>query len=368
VHVPFCAHKCGYCDFASLAGADHLASRYLSALEKELIQTLVEPQPVETIFIGGGTPTRLNAALLSRLIAIVRSWFPLVAEGEWTVEANPGTLDAEKVEILAEGGVNRVSLGAQSFQSRLLATLERNHDPDDVPRAIGILHPRMPRWSLDLIFGIPGSTLADCHRDLDAALALRPSHLSCYGLVYEKGTTLWKERQAGAVIPVEEELERLMYEAVMDRLETAGLAMYELSNYARPGQESRHNLVYWANDAYHGVGLGAARYVRGARSANTRDLAAYLRRIESGQPATGPSETLAPEARARETAVLMLRRTRLGIDRTDYRDRTGFDLDVLLGRPIARFVSQELLEDDGQRVRFTREGRFLADLVLCELV
>ena len=120
VHVPFCAHKCGYCDFASLAGSDHMAGRYISALEKELIQTLIEPQPVETIFVGGGTPTRLDAALLSQLLTIVRSWFPLAAEGEWTVEANPGTLDAEKIEILAAGGVNRVSLGAQSFQPRLL--------------------------------------------------------------------------------------------------------------------------------------------------------------------------------------------------------------------------------------------------------
>jgi oxygen-independent coproporphyrinogen-3 oxidase len=368
VHVPFCAHKCGYCDFASLAGFDHLAGRYLSALERELDQTLREPQPVDTIFIGGGTPTRLDASLLSRLIAIVRSWFPLATEGEWTVEANPGTLDAEKVEILAKGGVNRVSLGAQTFQPRLLETLERKHTSDDVQRAIELLRPRLPRWSLDLIFGIPGSTLADCHRDLETALTLQPSHLSCYGLVYEKGTNLWKERQAGAVIPVEEELERLMYEAVMDRLERAGLAMYELSNYARPGHESRHNLVYWANDAYYGVGLGAARYVQGVRSVNTRDLAAYLRRIEGGEPATGPSETLTPEARARETAVLMLRRTRLGIDRDDYRARTGFDLDALLGQPISRFVSQKLLDDDGQRVRLSREGRFLADLVLCELV
>ena len=232
-------------------------------IEKELIQTLNEPQPVETIFIGGGTPTRLDAALLSRLLTIVRSWFPLAAGGEWTVEANPGTLDAEKVEVLAQGGVNRVSLGAQSFQPRLLenssGTMLRTTSSGRSNSCSA-----MPRWSLDLIFGIPASTLADCHRDLDMALSLRPAHLSCYGLVYEKGTNLWKERQAGAVFPVEEELERMMYEAVMDRLEDAGLAMYELSNYARPGHESRHNLVYWANDAYHGVGLGAAVRAGGA--------------------------------------------------------------------------------------------------------
>ena len=182
--------------------------------------------------------------------------------GEWTVEANPGTLDEAKVEILAAAGVNRISLGAQSFQPDLLKTLERNHAPDEVARAVELVRPRFPRWSLDLIFGVPGSTLRDCETDLDAALALGPSHLSCYGLVYEKGTNLWKQWQAGQVVPVDEDVEREMYEAVIDRLEGAGLPMYEISNYARPGDESRHNLVYWANEAYFGVGLGAARYVR----------------------------------------------------------------------------------------------------------
>jgi oxygen-independent coproporphyrinogen-3 oxidase len=159
-----------------------------------------------------------------------------------------------------------------------------------------------------------------------------------------------------------------MYETVMDRLEGAGLRMYEISNYARPGEESRHNLVYWANDAYFGVGLGAARYVEGVRSVNTRDLGAYLRRIEAGEPATGPTEKLEPEGRARETAVLMLRRTIQGIDRDDYQLRTGYSLDGLLGPEVARCVGEGLLEDDGRRVRLSREGRFLADRVLCELV
>ena len=159
-----------------------------------------------------------------------------------------------------------------------------------------------------------------------------------------------------------------MYETVIDRLAMAGLTMYEISNYAQPGHESRHNLVYWANDAYFGVGLGAASYVDGVRAVNSRDLAAYLRRIEAGEPATGPTEQLDAEARARETAMLMLRRTVLGIDRDDYELRTGYSLDGLLGTELARFVDQGLLEDDGQRLRFSREGTFLADRVLCELV
>src|SRR5262249_27099633 len=265
VHVPFCAHKCGYCDFASVAGAEAMADRYLDALEREMA-FLGGPQEVDTIFVGGGTPTRLDARQLDRLLTSIRRWYRLTPGGEWTVEANPGTLDAEKADVLAAGGVNRVSLGAQSFQPALLAALERNHGPDEVPRALDLIRPRFERWSFDLIFGVPGSTLADWESDLEAALALGPSHLSCYGLVSEKGTPLWKQWNAGQVRAVDEETERGMYAHTIDRLARASLVQYEISNFARPGHESRHNLVYWANDSYFGVGLGAARYVRGVRS------------------------------------------------------------------------------------------------------
>lgn len=345
-----------------------MADRYLDALEREMSMTLGQPRSVDTIFIGGGTPTRLGAAALTRLMSMTRRWLPLVEGGEWTVEANPGTLDVEKADVLAEAGVNRVSLGAQSFQPRLLAALERDHAPEEVGAAVAIVRDRFPRWSLDLIFGVPGSTVDDWRADLEATLAFDPSHLSCYGLVYEKGTSLWKQREKGAVRPVQEEDERLMYELVMDRLESAGLLIYEISNYARPGHESLHNLVYWANDAYWGLGLGAAQYVGGDRTVNTRNLPAYLSRIEAGKPATGPRERLEGEERARETAMLMLRRTILGVDRDDFQWRTGFDLDALLGPVIPRFVAEGLLEDDGRRVRLTREGRFLADRVLSEVV
>ena len=367
VHIPFCAHKCGYCDFASLAGADHQADRYLDALDCELA-ALDGPHEVDTIFIGGGTPTRLDAPQLGRLLASVRRAFPLTPGGEWTVEANPGTLDDEKADTLADGGVNRVSLGAQSFQPELLKALERNHGPEEVPRAIDLVRPRFPSWSFDLIFGVPGSTPGQWRDDLEIALDLGPSHLSCYGLVFEKGTPLWKAREDGSVRPVDEEAERDMYAHTIDRLARAGLAQYEISNFAATGQESRHNLVYWANDAYFGVGLGAARYVRGVRSVNTRDLPTYLRRLEAGRDATGPTETLDPEGRARETATLMLRRTILGLDRADFAARTGFDLERLCGPAIGKHRAAGLLEDNGRRVRLTPEGIFLADSVFCDLL
>jgi oxygen-independent coproporphyrinogen III oxidase len=368
VHIPFCAHKCGYCDFASLAGVDHLADRYLAALESEVMQALGEPREVDTIFVGGGTPTRLNAEQLSRLTAMIARWLILAPGGEWTVEANPGTLDAEKADVLAAAGVDRISLGAQSFQPGLLRVLERNHGRAEVERAVDVVRPRFPRWSLDLIFGVPGSTIDDWRQDLEIALGFGPAHLSCYGLVFEKGTALWNQWRSGQVSPVDEEVERTMFETTIERLAHAGLIMYEISNFARPGHESRHNLVYWANDAYFGFGVGAARYIRGVRSVNTRDLLAYLRRIESGETATGPLEELSAEGRARETAILMLRRITRGIERHDFLERTGFDLDTLAGAAIERFKARGCLEDDGQRLRLSQEGIFLADMVLCEFL
>ena len=368
VHIPFCAHKCGYCDFASLAGVDHLADRYLAALEREVETFLSAPQEVDTIFVGGGTPTRLSAPQLDTLCRFLKQWFILSAGGEWTVEANPGTIDAEKADVLAQAGVNRISLGAQSFQPGLLAVLEREHGRAEVDRALEVVRPRFARWSLDLIFGVPGSTTQHWRDDIETALSLGPSHLSCYGLVFEKGTPLWARKQSGLVQPLAEEVERLMYEITIEKLAGAGLAMYEISNFARPGEESRHNLVYWANDAYFGFGVGAARYLRGVRSTNTRDLDAYLRRVEAGQSATGPHEELSPEERARETAMLMLRRTQAGIEREDFKLRTGHDLDLLSGSVIKRFLAQGCLEDDGRTVKLTPQGVFVADRVFCELV
>ena len=368
VHIPFCVHKCGYCDFASLAGADHQADRYLHALGRELELKLANPQSVETVFIGGGTPTQLDAVQLERLVTLTQNWLPVVSGGEWTVEANPNTLDLTKVELLAKSGVTRISLGAQSFQSRLLATLERDHDPDSVRRAAAMVAHRFESWSLDLIFGVPGSTLEDWKSDLEAALSLAPPHLSCYGLVYEKGTPLWSNRLSGRVQALDEDLEYEMYAWTIERLAAEGLLQYEISNFARPGHESRHNLVYWRNDAYIGVGLGAASYQNGIRTVNTRDLDAYLKRVEAGLPATGPTERLDAESRARETAVLMLRRVRTGLNRVDFAQRTGFEIDRIAGPAIARGISRGWLLDDQASLRLSPAGVFVADSVLSEFL
>jgi oxygen-independent coproporphyrinogen-3 oxidase len=368
LHIPFCAHKCGYCDFASVAGQDDLADRYLVALESEISRTLSSQTLVDTIFVGGGTPTRLNSGQLEQFCRTTQRHFQLAQNGEWTVEANPGTLDAEKVEILKSHGVTRISLGAQSFNLDALAALERNHNPSDVFRSVDLIKSAGLNWSIDLIFGAPGSNSSVWETDMDIALSLSPDHLSCYGLIYEKGTALWKQLQAGQVEPIPEEMEANMYERTIERLAVSGLLQYEISNYARPGFECRHNLVYWVNDAYFGFGLGAARYMNGLRATNIRDLPGYIRRMEQGLDATGPSEQLTPEERARETATLMIRRVQMGINRADFRTRTGFSIDELAGPSIIKHIQNGLLTDDGSTIRLTRQGVMLGDTVASDFL
>src|SRR5262245_36822122 len=366
LHVPFCAHRCGYCDFAIAVGQDDLMELYLDALAAELA-TLGTPQPVETLFLGGGTPTYLGARQLERLLTDVRRWLPPLSGHEFSIEANPVTLDADKVAVLDDHGVNRVSLGAQSFPPHLLRVLERDHDPADVPRAVETVRRRIDNVSLDLIFGVPGQTLDEWREDLARALSLAPDHVSTYGLTYEKGTPLWKQRRRGEVTPLGEDDERALYAAGIDALEAAGFEHYEISNFSKPGRSCRHNQVYWANGAYFGFGMGAARYVRGRREVNTRDLRTYLRKALSGEPATFQSEELSPEERARETMAVQLRRA-AGIDRPAFREQTGVDLDALAGPAVARQVELGFLADDGTRVRLTREGKFVADAVIERLL
>ncbi len=368
LHLPFCAHHCGYCDFAIAVGQDHRIERYLDALDAELA-TLQTPQTVRTLHLGGGTPTHLSAAQLDQLLTSVHHWLPLTldAEHEFAIEANPDTLDAAKVNVLADHGVTRVSLGAQSFHPHLLRVLEREHTPGDVPRAVEAVRRRIGQVSLDLIFGVPGQTAAEWRADIARALALAPDHLSTYGLTYEKGTPLWTQRQRGDLRPLDEDAELTLYKIAIDTLEAAGFEHYEISNFARPGRRSLHNQTYWANEAYFGFGMGAARYVRGKRELNTRDLDAYLRRTLAGEPATFQSEELAPFERAQETMAVQLRRCE-GIDRPAYREQTGFDLDTVAGPAVARHVELGLLRDDGRRVCLTRAGKYVADGVIERLL
>jgi len=366
VHVPFCAHRCGYCDFTLVAGKDHLVGDYLRALEIEL-RSLGRPRPVCTLFLGGGTPTHLAPDALDRLLALVCDWFELLPGFEFSVEANPAGLGREKVDILAAHGVNRVSLGVQSFDDEILKFLERDHDAAQIEAATHWIAEKIPNFSFDLIFGVPGQTLGLWRETLARAVALGPRHVSTYGLTFEKGTAFWSRRAKGTLSQIGDELERAMYAAAMDDLASAGFEQYELSNFARPQSRCRHNETYWAGKSYFGFGPGAARYLAGRRETNHRSVTTWIARVFSGKSPVGDVDELSPADRARETLVVGLRRAR-GVSRHEFRAQTGFDLDEVAGAAIARHCASGLLELTSDGVRLTREGRFLADTVIVDCV
>jgi oxygen-independent coproporphyrinogen III oxidase len=366
LHVPFCAHHCGYCDFAVTVGQDSLVELYLEAVAIELA-SLGHPRQVETAFIGGGTPTYLTAPQLAQLLESFRRWVPVSVAGEFSIESTPESLDDDKCQALIAGGVTRVSIGVQSFQPDLLTALDRQHQIEQIPLAVETVRKHRLGLSLDLIFAAPGSTPADWHADLLQAIRYAPDHISTYGLTYEKGTPLWKDRNRGRIIAVDEDAEKRMYEQALEILPAAGYEHYEISNFAKPGMRCRHNERYWANDAYYGFGVGAARYLDGCRELNIRNTADYVRRMFSGESPKFQSETLAPHDRAMETMAVQLRRCE-GIHRVQFSQQTGFELDVLLGDRLDKIIALGLLDSVGPIVRLTRAGLFVADGVIEDLM
>jgi oxygen-independent coproporphyrinogen-3 oxidase len=365
IHVPFCARRCGYCNFTLVADRLDLVDRYLAAIEREL-SWLGGPHELDTLFFGGGTPSQLPPAALRQLFAIVGGRFRLAPGAEVSFEINPADFDAELADSLLELGVTRVSLGAQSFDDRKLALLERDHRAADVLRSAELAR-QVPTWSLDLIFAAPGETLADWQADLSAALALAPPHLSTYGLTIEPGTTFFGRRGRGVLVGAPEETERAMYEAAIDQLSAAGYEHYEVSNFARPGQRCRHNENYWVGGQYFAAGPGAARHIAGRREMNHRSTFTYLDRVLTGRSPVAEAEELPPAERARERLVFGLRRLE-GVERSEFQAATGFAFDELAGTALAKFVSQDLIADDGRRIRLTRAGLMVSDALWAELL
>lgn len=367
VHVPFCIRRCAYCDFATAPYDAGSADRYLRRLELEL-ERVPRGAPLDTIYFGGGTPTALSEAELASLLAAVRERTG-GAKSEWTCEANPESVTVEKARLLRDAGVDRVSLGAQSFDPRVLAALGREHAPEHVFRALEILRDAgFERLTLDLMFAAPGETVEQLRSDLKQLAALDLEHVSAYCLSYEPGTPLTKMRATGRVTPESDEVELRHFRLVRERLAAAGLAHYEISNFARPGRESRHNLVYWRGEEYFGIGLGAGSYEQGTRRSNTRRLDEYLSDWGGSPYPPHEAETLAPAAKARERVILGLR-LRRGIDAPAWRATTGFTLDEIYpGRELERLADQGLLERSGDSLRLTERGLELADEVFVELV
>jgi oxygen-independent coproporphyrinogen-3 oxidase len=366
VHVPFCRHRCGYCNFSVVAGRDDLTEAFLEALARELSE-LGTPREVDTLFIGGGTPTHLESPSLVRLLEIVKYWFPTASGYEWTVEANPIDLSQETAEILAAYGVTRISLGVQSFQDRKLALLERDHRSREVRHAFDTARHHISSVSIDLIFGVPGETLVEWTRDLSEAIALGPDHLSTYSLTFERGTQFWNRRQKGNLLPIEEDAGGQLYERAIDTLGAAGWQHYEVSSFARPGYRCRHNEVYWTGGEYFAAGPGAARFINGRRESNHRSTSTYLRYLSEGRNPVQESELLDNEMLARERLVFGLRRLE-GIALTRFQQDTGYTVEQLAGESVRRFLDMQLLEETETHLRLTRRGLLVSDSLWPDLI
>jgi oxygen-independent coproporphyrinogen-3 oxidase len=359
VHVPFCRHRCGYCDFTLVAGRDDLVERYLAALAREL-DRLPKPLVLDTLYLGGGTPSHLGPDGLRRLFALLHAWLRPAAGAEVTVEANPLDVTAAFVAAVRECGVTRVSLGGQSLDAATLAALDRDHGPDDVRRAVDLLLPAGFTVSLDLMTAAPGQTLAGVEADLTAAIALGVQHVSVYCLTWEKGTAFETARRRGELRPVAETLERSMFEAAIDWLEAAGFEHYEVSNFARPGGHCRHNEAYWDCRPWEAFGPGAARFDGRTRTTNHRSTTTWINRTLAGEDAAGDIDAMNPEQAARERIVVGLRR-RDGISRAAFRAASGFALDALIAAPLRRWIGNGLATDNGDRVRLSRQGLLVSD-------
>ena len=368
VHIPFCHSKCGYCDFYSVAVKDRDTAPLVSAVIAELRSRVAEHiGPIGTVFIGGGTPTILPTNDLERLLDAVResvAGHPIV---EWTVEVNPATVETDKARLLVAAGVTRVSMGAQSFFAEDLAVLERLHSPDDIAPSVETLRAcGVEQVNLDLIFGVPGQTIETWDVSLRKAISLRPDHLSCYGLTYEPSTRLTALKLAGRLRPCDEGLEAAMFDHTIETLAAEGFEQYETSSYARPGRQCRHNLIYWRNGPYIGVGPSAAGCVDDRRYKNAADVNRYVRMIDERGRAEVESEVITRDMLITEILMMQLRLVE-GVSIARFRERVGADPRVLLGPALERQVAAGLMRVTDETFLLTRAGRAVGDRVIVEL-
>ena len=361
-HIPYCVKKCAYCDFISSAvGKDTRAEMedYAAALGAEILR---EVPPLRarwgdaaTVYLGGGTPTALPAALLTGILETLRT-----AAGtpvECTVEANPGTVDAAYLTQLRAAGANRLSLGVQSFNDRLLRVIGRIHTAAEAEQAFRAARAAgFENISLDLMYGLPTQTLDDLKKSVDEALALVPEHISVYGLTVEEGTPFAAaEAQGKLALPTEDAAEE-MYDWLTAELPARGYVRYEISNFARQGCESRHNLGYWRNVPYLGVGAAAHGYVDGVRWGNEPDTEKYIRAIQTGRSVRTPEDTERTRTNAMEEYAFLALRTREGIDTADFSRAFGVDIDTVYGAVIEKYSAQGLLRRADGFVALTNEG------------
>ena len=376
LHLPFCRSKCAYCDFASWAGQEALMPAYAEALiqEAEHEAALLSERTVDTVFLGGGTPSVFPPELLCSMLRRVLSLFPLAKDAEFTSEANPGTLTEAWLEAAVSCGVNRISLGMQAFQPELLRMLGRIHTFEQVEQSVRLVRSAgIANLNLDLMFGLPGQTRAQWLETLEAALSLHPQHLSCYGLIPEEGTRLAAQLEHGELTLPDEDEERAMYDDCLRLLKAHGFAQYEISNFALPGKACRHNLGYWRQVPYLGLGASAASMLSGQgdvfclRSTNPRTISEYLEMVRSEAWSRRETEPVSRTEARFETLMLGLRTT-TGVAEADFAALHGVSLEACYGEKLRSLEKRRLLEHADGRWFLTRRGMDIQNSILVELM
>jgi oxygen-independent coproporphyrinogen III oxidase len=381
LHIPFCHAKCHYCDFNSYAGQLRWRESYVEALLREIAwagdlardsgaagRPIDQPWPCRTIFFGGGTPSLLTAEQVAQTLEAARHAFTVQDDAEITLEANPGTLEEPHLVELRAAGVNRLSMGAQSFDAGLLRWMGRIHGPEEIERAFDLARGAgFENINLDFIFGLPDQSLGQWEETLERALALAPDHLSLYSLIVEEGTPLHRWVAEGRVHPADEDLTAEMYLLAQRRLAAAGYLQYEISNWARPGKACQHNLTYWRNLPYLGVGAGAHSSFAGRRFSTALKVREYIEQVQRDGQAVVESEEIDPDTAMTETAMLALR-LNAGISEALFERRYEMRFEQVFGARLAPIEAAGLLERADGMVRLSERGRLLGNEVFLRLL
>ena len=360
VHIPFCTQICYYCDFSKVFIKNQPVDSYLEHLLQEFHSYGI--QKLRTLYIGGGTPTALSASQLEVLLDGLTRNLDLSVLEELTIEANPGDLDEDKIAVLKNSAVNRVSLGVQTFDDKMLKKIGRSHLEKDIYENIDRLKlAGFDNISIDLIYALPGQTMEQVKDNVAKAIALDIPHMSLYSLILENHTVFMNRMRRGKLPLPKEEVEAEMFEYIIAALELAGFEHYEISNFSKPGFESRHNLMYWDNAEYYGIGAGASGYVNGVRYKNHGPIRHYLKAVEEGN-ARITEEHLTLREQMEEEMFLGLRK-KSGVSMTRFEEKFERSFDGFYGEIVRDLVQQGLMQVDGDRVRMTKSGLFLGDTV-----
>lgn len=367
IHIPFCKRKCNYCSFNSVKYDSALVDAYIDAIGNE-IDLISDKYAFKTIYLGGGTPTVLNSNQLRRLLNLINRSIYSSKVVEYTVEANPGTLNNEKISILKENLVNRISLGVQSFNDAHLRTLSRIHTNLQTVQTYALLRENgFNNINIDLIFGIPSQNIKEWKDDLHFAISLDPEHISTYSLTYEDGTVFKELIQRGGLQKIAESNALDMYKLAIGELTRSGFTHYEISNFAKKEKSSLHNIVYWKNQGYVGIGAGACSFVSGRRSSNETDVKQYIQNVSKNLTNTISYECLPPEEHAAETIIMGLRML-AGISNNRFQEQTGYILSDMYSKQISVLKKAGYLSLTDNRLRLTEKGLYVADSVMMEFL